>query len=68
MATGTSVAFHRHAAIFESIVPLVNLCDAHSFVAKIPLYVANGFHFAIAKLLANFDAILLLESFSHFCR
>jgi hypothetical protein len=35
--TGTSVALHRHAAIFESIVPLLNLCDANSIVAKNPL-------------------------------
>jgi hypothetical protein len=54
--------------MFESIVPLLNLCDAHSIVAKNPLNLPNGFHIAIAKLLAKFDAIPLLESFHHFCR
>jgi hypothetical protein len=62
-----SVALHRRAAIFESIVPLLNLCDAHSIIAKNPLNLPNGFHLAIAKLLAKFGAILLLESFCHFC-
>ena len=33
-----------------------------------PLYLANGFHLAIAKLLAKFDAIPLLESFRPFRR
>jgi hypothetical protein len=66
--TGTSVALHRHAAIFELIVPLLNLCDAHSIVTKNPLNFLNGFHFAITKLLAKFDAIPLLESFHNFRR
>jgi hypothetical protein len=63
-----SVALHRRAAIFESIVPLLNLCDAHSIVAKNPLNLPNVFHLAIAKLLAKFDAVPLLESFRHFRR
>ena len=32
--TRTSVALHRRAAIFESVVPLLNLCDVHAIVAK----------------------------------
>jgi hypothetical protein len=56
-----SVDLHLHAAIFESIVPLLNLCDAHSIIAKNPLNLPNGFHLAVTKLLAKFDAIPLLE-------
>jgi hypothetical protein len=59
---------HRHAAIFESIVPLLNLYDAHSIVVKNPLNLPNGFHLAISKLLAKFDAMAQLESFRHFRR
>jgi hypothetical protein len=44
------------------------LSDARGIVAKNPLYLPNGFHLAIAKLLAKFDAIPLLESFRHFRR
>ena len=29
-----SIALHRRAAIFELVVPLLNLCDAHAIVAK----------------------------------
>jgi len=65
---GTSIALHRHAAAFESVVPLLNLCDAHGIIAENLLNLPNGFHLAIAKLLAKFDAILLLESFCHFRR
>jgi hypothetical protein len=53
---------------YESVVPLLNLCDAHGIVAENPLNLPNGFHLAIAKLLAKFDAIPLLESFRHFHR
>jgi hypothetical protein len=42
------------------------LCDTHGIVAENPLNLPNGFHLAIAKLLAKFDAIPLLESFRHF--
>ena len=52
-STGTSVALHRRAAIFESVVPLLNLCDAHGIVAENPLNLPNGFHLAMAKLLQN---------------
>jgi hypothetical protein len=55
-------------SIFESILPLLNLCDAHSIIAKNPLNLLNGFHVAFTKLLAKFDAIPLLKSFSHFRR
>jgi hypothetical protein len=63
-----SVTLHQHADIFESTVPLLNLCDAHSIIAKNPLNLPNGFHLAITKPLAKFDAIPLLESFRHFRR
>jgi hypothetical protein len=63
-----SVAIHRREAIFESVVPLLNLCDANGIVAENPLNLPNGFYLAIAKLLAKFDAILLLELFCHFHR
>jgi len=32
--TGTSVAIHRRPAIFESVVPLLNVCDAHGISPK----------------------------------
>jgi hypothetical protein len=63
--TGTSVAIHRRAAIFELIVQVLNLCDAHGIVAENPLNLPNGFHLAIAKLLPKFEAMPLLESFRH---
>jgi hypothetical protein len=54
--------------MFESVVPLLNLCDAHGIVAEIPLNLPNGFHSAIAKLLTKFGAIPLLASCRHFRR
>jgi hypothetical protein len=66
--TGMSVALHRHAAIFDSVVPFFNFCDAYGIVTENPLNLLNGFHLAIAKLLAKFDAIPLLKSFRHFRR
>jgi hypothetical protein len=54
--------------MFESVVPLLNLCDAHGIIADNLLNLPNGFHLAIAKLLAKFDAIPLIESFRHFRR
>jgi len=66
--TGTSVPLHRRAAIFESVVLLRNLCDAHGIVAENPLNLPNGFHLVIAKVLAKFGAVPLLESFRHFRR
>ena len=53
----------RRAAIFEPVVPLLNLCDAHGIVAENPLNLLNGFHLAITKLLAKFNATPLLKSF-----
>jgi hypothetical protein len=41
------------------------LYDAHGIIAKNPLNLSNGFHLAITKLLAKFDAIPLLELFRH---
>ena len=66
--TGMSVALHRRVAIFESVVPLLNLCDAHGIVAENSLNLLNGFPLAIAQILAKFDAIPLLESFRYFRR
>ena len=63
-----SFALHRRTANSESVVPLLNLCDAHGIVAKNMLNLPNGFHLAIAKLLEKSDAIPLLESFRHFHR
>ena len=66
--TGMSVALYRRAAIFELVVPLLNLRDVHGTVAENPLNLPNGFHLATAKLLAKFDAVPLLELFRHFRR
>jgi hypothetical protein len=55
-------------AIFELVVPLLNLCDAHGIVAENPLNLPNGFHLAITKLLAKLDAIPPLKLFRHFRR
>jgi hypothetical protein len=63
-----SIALHRRAAIFEPVVPLLNLCDARGIIAENPLKLLNGFYLAITKLLAKFDAIMQLELFRHFHR
>jgi len=55
-------------AIFESVIPFLNLCDANGIITENLLNLPNDFRLAIAKLLAKSDAILLLESFRHFCR
>jgi hypothetical protein len=44
------------------------LRHAHGIVAENPQNLPNGFHLAIAKLLAKFDAMPFLESFGHFRR
>ena len=41
--TGTSFALHRSAAIFESVVPFINLCDAHGIIAVNPLKLPKWF-------------------------
>jgi len=61
MPTGTSFAFHRSAATFQSAVPPFNLCDAQRIVAETPLNIPNGFYLSIAKPLAKLDAIPLLD-------
>jgi len=53
--------------IFESVVPLLNVCDAHGIIAENPLNLPDGFYSAIAKLLGKYDAIPLLK-FRHFRR
>lgn len=45
--------FHQCVAIFKPIIPCLNLCDAHGFIAKCPLNLPNGFHLGVAKLLQN---------------
>jgi hypothetical protein len=66
--TRTSITLHQRAAIFDSVVPLPDFCDAHGIVAENPLNLPNGSHLGIAKLLAKFDAVPLLELFCHFRR
>jgi hypothetical protein len=61
-------ANNRKQTCQESRVPLLNLCDAHAIVTKNLLTLPDCFHLSIAKLLAKFDAIRLLESFHHFGR
>jgi hypothetical protein len=48
------------------VVPLFYSCDTHGIVLESLLILSNIFHLGIAKLLAKFDAILLLKSFRHF--
>jgi hypothetical protein len=55
-------------AIFELVVSLLNLSDAHGIVAENRLNLPDGFHLALTKLLAKFDAIPLPEAFCHFHR
>jgi len=59
-------AVHWCAAIFEAVVPLFNLCDAHGIVPESLLNLPNSFYLGIGKLLGKFDAISLLKSFRHF--
>jgi hypothetical protein len=63
-----SIALQQRAVIFELVVALLNLCDAHGIITENPLNLPNGFHLAIAKLLTKFDAIPLFESFHYFRR
>jgi hypothetical protein len=63
-----SVALHRRAAIFESVVPLLICVMPMALSPKNPLNLPNDFHLAVAKLLAKFDAIPMLELFRHFRR
>ncbi|PSN32205.1 hypothetical protein C0J52_24595, partial [Blattella germanica] len=56
------------AAIFESVEPLFNLCYTHSIETKNPLNFTNCFTLRITKLLAKFDVVSLLNSFSHLTR
>ena len=44
-----SVALRQCAAIFESVVPLLNLCDAHDIITENLLNLPNGFHLTIAN-------------------
>lgn len=53
-------------AIFEPVVPLLNLCAAHGIVVKCLLNLPIDFHLCITKLMAEFDTKLLLKSFHHF--
>jgi hypothetical protein len=51
--TRPSVTIHWCGAIFELVVPLLNLCEAHGIVAENLLTLPDGFHLAISKLLAK---------------
>jgi hypothetical protein len=61
----------ERASLSSDVRPSFNLLY-HSLICVIfaenPLNLPNGFHLSIAKLLAKFDAIPLLESFRHFGR
>jgi hypothetical protein len=41
---GMSVALYRYVAAFESVVPLLILCDAHGIIAESLLNLLNVFH------------------------
>ena len=70
----SSYRYERHSPpTFDHLwigcrLPLLNLCDAHGIVVENPFNLLIGFHLAIAKLLAEFNPIPLLESFRHFLR
>jgi len=71
--TGTSVALHWYAAVFDPVVSF-NLCDGHGVFAQSPLNLASIFLSPIAKLLANFDSLRVAKgtycslSRNPFCR
>lgn len=65
-STRTWSALHQCSAIFETTLPLLNLFDAHGITAKCLLNLPHSFHLGISKLLAKFDAVLLLKSLHHF--
>ena len=62
---GPLVTLHRCAAIFEFVEPLLNLCCPYSIISKHLLNLTNCFALRITKLLPKFDAVSLLNSFSH---
>lgn len=51
--SGTCVAFHRRAAIFDPVAPLVNLCNVHGIVAESLLNLSNCFHLSVTKFEQN---------------
>ena len=57
---------HRCAAICKLVVPLLNLCDAHSIITESYLNLLSGFHLVVAQFLAKFDAVALLQLFCPF--
>ena len=61
----TLVTLHWFAAIFLIIWTFLNLCYHHSIVYKHLLNLTNCFALRITKLLTKFDAMSLLNSFSH---
>ena len=66
MADRSVARFHRCAAVFKPVVPLLNLRDANSIVTENRVNLPNGFHLAVAQFQAKFDALALLQSFRHF--
>lgn len=60
------VARHWLVAIFELLVPFLNLCDASGIVTKSLLNLPNGSCLGTIKLLGKFNAISQLRLFHHF--
>ena len=52
MPAGACLPIHRCAAIFKPVVPLLNLCDAHSIITESRLNLPIGFHLAVIQFLA----------------
>ena len=65
--TKMSIALHWRAAIFESVVPLLNLCDAHAIIAIKPAESSEwfplGYRQASGKIWCN-TAARVVPSFS----
>ena len=61
--TGVKESSQDHfdvGVIFKPVVPLLNLCDAHSIVTESRLDLLNGFHLAVAQCVAKFYAVAML--------
>lgn len=55
-------ALHWYTTIFEGTVLLLKLYDGHDIVTESLLNLPDNFHLRIIKLLAQFDAKLLISS------
>jgi hypothetical protein len=60
------VTILQYAAIFEAVKPLFDLRSTHCTIAESLLNLSDCFRFGISKLLAKFDAVPLLHTFSHY--